>query len=247
MALKKCTVTVSCRRHGPHSDDVTLRQFSSGGGWDRVRGGADMQAAGRAAMTSASYGASGSFGATWPKKKKKRLPRPKPDAPVTMCWMQSPLLTRIPRPGSARPASASRPPQSLRMTLHYSRARMDAPTPVLDAHVPAHTRPATAGHLRSAGSVRGYGATMFFDATTREPLGGTVELRGRPSTARPDLGGSYNVTDTPRSARWSAHETAAQSEYLYLVEEAEAELAQMMAAERYVVHAPSSLVAGTRS
>jgi len=27
---KKCTVTVSCRRHGPHSDDVTLRQFSSG-------------------------------------------------------------------------------------------------------------------------------------------------------------------------------------------------------------------------
>eukprot|EP00802_Teleaulax_amphioxeia_P015619 Tamp_15710.p1 GENE.Tamp_15710~~Tamp_15710.p1 ORF type:complete len:360 (+),score=79.92 Tamp_15710:45-1082(+) len=183
-------------------------------------------------MTSASYGASGSFGATWPKKKKKRLPRPKPDAPVTMCWMQSPLLTRIPRPGSARPASASRPPQSLRMTLHYSRARMDAPTPVLDAHVPAHTRPATAGHLRSAGSVRGYGATMFFDATTREPLGGTVELRGRPSTARPDLGGSYNVTDTPRSARWSAHETAAQSEYLYLVEEAEAELAQMMAAER---------------
>ena len=79
-----------------------------------MRGGADMQAAGRAAMTSASYGASGSFGATWPKKKKKRLPRPKPDAPVTMCWMQSPLLTRIPRPGSARPASASRPPQSLR-------------------------------------------------------------------------------------------------------------------------------------
>ena len=60
------------------------------------------------------------------------------------------LLTRIPRPGSARPASASRPPQSLRMTLHYSRARMDAPTPVLDAHVPAHKRPATAGHLRSA-------------------------------------------------------------------------------------------------
>jgi hypothetical protein len=176
--------------------------------------------------------------ASFTKKKKKRLPPPKPDEPVTTCWTHTPLLTRIPRPGSGQPACASRPPRSLQMTLHYSRARMDAPTPVRDALTPARSRPATAGHLRSYEPARGAGTTMFFDATTNEPLGGSVELRQRPSTARPDLGGSITATFVVQrsapSASWDYEPS-----YQELVEEAETELAKMVTAERCVAREPA--------
>ena len=176
--------------------------------------------------------------ASFTKKKKKRLPPPKPDEPVTTCWTHTPLLTRIPRPGSGQPACASRPPRSLQMTLHYSRARMDAPTPVRDALTPARSRPATAGHLRCYELARGAGTTMFLDATTNEPLGGSVELRQRPSTARPDLGGAITATFVVQrsapSASWDYEPS-----YQELVEEAETELAKMVTAERCVAREPA--------
>lgn len=190
-----------------------------------------MQAAGRLGMDSTA------LMPTFTKKKKKRLPRPKSDETVTMCWTHTPLLTRIPRPGSGRLSSTSRPPRSLQMTLHYSRARMDAPTPVRDALMPARSRPATAGHLRGYELARGEN-TMFSDPTTNEPLGGSVEQRRRPSTARPDLGGSFNVMFTPRSAPSAPQDYEAS--YLELVEEAESELAKMVMAERCVARDSAS-------
>ncbi len=184
------------------------------------------------------------------KKKKKRLPRPKPDETVTTCWTHTPLLTRIPRPGSGRPASASRPPRSLQMTLHYSQVRMDAPTPVRDALTPARSRPATAGHLRCYELARGAGTTMFLDATTNEPLGGSVELRQRPSTARPDLGGSINAIVLKRSdsRRTPVVSRDYQLSYLELVEEADSELAKMLTAERCAAREPAVwCLAGARN
>ena len=177
--------------------------------------------------------------ASFAKKKKKRLPPPKPEPDETMCWRHTPLLTRIPRPGSVRPASASRPPRSLQMTLHYSRARMDDPTPVRGTLTPACSRPATAGHLRGYEPARGAGTTMFFDATTNEPLGGSVEQRQRPRTARPDLGGSITATfSVPRSAPRASRDY--EPSYLELVEEAESELAKMVTAERCVAREPAA-------
>ena len=136
------------------------------------------------------------------------------------------------------------------MTLHYSQVRMDAPTPVRDALTPARSRPATAGHLRCYELARGAGTTMFLDATTNEPLGGSVELRQRPSTARPDLGGSINAIVLKRSdsRRTPVVSRDYQLSYLELVEEADSELAKMLTAERCAAREPAVwCLAGVRN
>jgi hypothetical protein len=176
-------------------------------------------------------------------KRKKRLPLDAPAAETTYAWAQTPLLTRIPRPASGRPISATRPPKSIGMTLHYSRARMDASSPVRDAAASgaARTRPATAGTFRDELVP---GGTRFYDSATGEGLGGAV--RRRPSTARGNLGGQHLQTSrmrpkfTAATRLFSTHESPegteshenAVDEYHELLMEADNEVEEMVKSER---------------
>ena len=135
------------------------------------------------------------------------------------------------------------------MTLHYSRTRMDAPSPVKDANCTVRTRPATAGNVRDDLVP---GGTQFYDSVTSEPLGGNA--RRRPSTARASLGGVHLPTGThhPHSrftavARMSSmrlfpagHENtersilpaSAMEQYQEMLVEADNEVEEMMKLER---------------
>lgn len=134
------------------------------------------------------------------------------------------------------------------MTLHYSRARMDASSPVRDAAAPgaARARPATAGTFRDELVP---GGTRFYDSTTGEGLGGAV--RRRPSTARGNLGGQhlqtsrmrpkFTAADRMSSTRlFSAHESPERTEscgsavddYHELLMEADNEVEEMVQSER---------------
>ena len=138
------------------------------------------------------------------------------------------------------------------MTLHYSRARMDASSPVHDA-VPARTRPATAGVGRDLVP----GGMQFFDAVTGQPLGGAT--RQRPVTARGDLGrAGLSQQGTPKlglshglsvagRCAWSGHDSIAEMDpaiefedvgidgYGSTLRDADIEVEQMIVAERYSV------------
>ena len=76
------------------------------------------------------------------------------------------------------------------MTLHYSRTRMDAPSPIKDAGFAMRTRPATAGPMRDELVP---GGMQFYDSVTSEPLGGSA--RRRPNTARGNLGGQHSQAE----------------------------------------------------
>lgn len=129
------------------------------------------------------------------------------------------------------------------MTLHYSRARMDATSPVRDVLVPTRTRPKTAGQLTTYTHDESGPCLVFYDSVTNEPLGGAV--RRRPNTARPDIGGILASQGSPIAATRSHIDSRIKSEmsspvadqrqlegYVQVLEEADAEVEQMVAAER---------------
>ena len=84
---------------------------------------------------------------------KQRAPSAKSKPTTSFAWTPTPFQTVVElpsRPGTARPGSAVRPPKSIKMTLHYSRARMDTATAVTGVGLSSPQRPATAEQSRFA-------------------------------------------------------------------------------------------------
>ena len=124
----------------------------------------------------AGFGSPGVLASRTLMRHKQRAPSAKSKPTTSFAWTPTPFQTVVElpsRPGTARPGSAVRPPKSIKMTLHYSRARMDTATPVTGVGLSSPQRPATAEQTRFAGK-----ASLLGSGNS------TALLVSRPSTSR---------------------------------------------------------------